>query len=181
MAKTEEHDDEHSNRSRVVRQSRTVPTTMMGSTFHPFNRRRLIRVAGGLGLLAGLERIMPADAFEHTGLQASPVGNSEADEIVFLIREQPLQFGKGRGAAVTINGTVPDPLVRLCESSDAILRVTNGLKEDTAIHWQGLLLPPGMHRVPGASSPKPGREHDGMWARSSAAADRTRKNVPLVG
>lgn len=124
----------------------------------------MIRIAGGLGLLAGLERIRPAGAFEHTGLKASPVGNSEVDEIVFLIREQPLQFGKGRGAAVTINRTVPHPLVRMCENSDAILRVTTGLKEDISIHWQGLLLPPGMHRVPGASSPTAGREHDDMWA-----------------
>ncbi len=124
---------------------------MMKSTFQPLNRRRFIHVSTALGLLAGLQRIMPAYAFENTGLKASPVGDSEANEIDLLIREQQLQFGKRRGTAITINGTVPGPLVRLREGTDAILRVTNGLKEDTSIHWHGLLLPPGMDGVPGVS------------------------------
>jgi CopA family copper-resistance protein len=123
----------------------------MKSTFQPLNRRRFIRVSAALGLLAGLQRIMPAYAFENTGLKASPVGDSEANEIDLLIREQQLQFGKRQGTAITINGTVPGPLVRLREGSDAILRVTNGLKEDTSIHWHGLILPPGMDGVPGVS------------------------------
>jgi len=123
----------------------------MKSTFQPLNRRRFIRVSAALGLLAGLQRIMPAYAFENTGLKASPVGDSEANEIDLLIREQQLQFGKRQGTAITINGTVPGPLVRLREGSDAILRVSNGLKEDTSIHWHGLILPPGMDGVPGVS------------------------------
>jgi CopA family copper-resistance protein len=123
----------------------------MKPTFQPLNRRRFIRVSAALGLLAGLQRIMPAYAFENTGLKASPVGDSEANEIDLLIREQQLQFGKRQGTAITINGTVPGPLVRLREGSDAILRVTNGLKEDTSIHWHGLILPPGMDGVPGVS------------------------------
>jgi CopA family copper-resistance protein len=123
----------------------------MKSTLQPLDRRRFIRVSAALGLLAGLQRIMPAYAFESTGLKASSVGDSEANEIDLLIREQQVQFGKRRGTAITINGTVPGPLVRLHEGSDAILRVTNGLKEDTSIHWHGLLLPPGMDGVPGVS------------------------------
>jgi CopA family copper-resistance protein len=124
---------------------------MMKSTFQSLNRRRFIHASTALGLLAGLQRIMPAYAFENTGLKASPVGDSGANEIDLLIREQQLQFGKRQGTAITINGTVPGPLVRLREGSDAILRVTNGLKEDTSIHWHGLLLPPGMDGVPGVS------------------------------
>jgi FtsP/CotA-like multicopper oxidase with cupredoxin domain len=79
----------------------------MKSTCQPLNRRRFIRVSAALGLLAGLQRIMPAYAGENTGLKASPVGDSEASEIDLLIREQQLQFGKRRGTAITINGTVP--------------------------------------------------------------------------
>ena len=45
------------------------------------------------------------------------------------------------------------------QGSDAVCRVTNGLKEDTSIHWHKLLLPPGMERLPGVSSPRrAGRE-----------------------
>ncbi len=154
-----------SNDSRVVRQSQTFPETMMESTFQPLNRRHWIRVAEALGLLPKLQRIMPAYAFEHTGPKASPVGDSEADERDLLIREQPTQFGKGRGAAITNNGTVPDPLVRVREGSDAVCRATNGLKEDISIHWHELLLPPGMDRLPGVSSPRmAGRKQDDMWA-----------------
>jgi CopA family copper-resistance protein len=123
----------------------------MKSTFQLLTRRRFIHTSAALGLLAGLQRITPAYAFENTGQKASPVGDSVANEIDLMIREEQLQFGKRRGAAITINGTVPGPLVRLREGNDAILRVTNGLKEDTSIHWHGLLLPPGMDGVPGVS------------------------------
>lgn len=123
----------------------------MKTTFQTLSRRRFIRCSAALGLLAGLQRIMPAYAFESIGLKTAPVGDSEANGIDLLICEEKLQFGNRRGTAITINGTVPGPLVRLREGRDAILRVTNELKEDSSIHWHGLLLPPGMDGVPGVS------------------------------
>jgi CopA family copper-resistance protein len=39
----------------------------------------------------------------------------------------------------------------LKEGQQATLRVTNRLKEDTSIHWHGLLLPPAVDGVPGVS------------------------------
>lgn len=123
----------------------------MTSTFQPLTRRGFVRGSAALGLLAGLHRILPAYAFEPTGQKARPAGEAEANGIDLLIREETLQFGERRGPVITINGTVPGPLVRLREGSDAILRVTNSLNEDTSIHWHGLLLPPGMDGVPGVS------------------------------
>lgn len=123
----------------------------MTSTFHLLNRRGFIRGSAALGLLAGLQHIMPAYALEPARLDAGAVGDSEVSGIDLLVREEQLQFGERRGTAVTINGTVPGPLVRLREGSDAILRVRNGLEEDTSVHWHGLLLPPGMDGVPGVS------------------------------
>jgi CopA family copper-resistance protein len=164
----------------------------MNSTFPPLNRRRFIRVSAALGLLAGLQRIMPAYAFENAGQKPSPVGDSGANEIDLMIREEQLQFGKRRGTAITINGTVPGPLVRLREGSDAILRVTNGLKEDTSIHWHGLLLPPGMDGVPGVSFAgiKPGetftyrfpvRQNGTYWYHShSAGQEQLGHYGPLI-
>ena len=52
---------------------------------------------------------------------------------------------------MTINGTIPGPVIRLKEGQQATLRVTNRLKEVTSIHWHGLLLPPEMDGVPGVS------------------------------
>ena len=89
----------------------------MKSTFPALTRRRFIRASAALGLLAGLQRIMPAYAFENTGLKATPAGDPEPDEIDLLIREQKLEFGQRRGNAITINGTVPGPLVRLRDTS----------------------------------------------------------------
>jgi CopA family copper-resistance protein len=121
------------------------------TTFELFNRRGFIRGSAALGLLAGLQRITPAYAVETSGLKASSSGDSDTNQIDLLVREEKLDFGERRGTAVTINGTVPGPLVRLREGGEAILRVTNGLEEDTSIHWHGLLLPPGMDGVPGVS------------------------------
>ncbi len=123
----------------------------MSSIIGPLNRRGFIRGSAALGLVAGLQRIMPAYALEPTGLDGRGVGDSGVTGIDLLVREEQLQFGERRGTAVTINGTVPGPLVRLREGSDAILRVRNELEEDTSVHWHGLLLPPGMDGVPGVS------------------------------
>jgi CopA family copper-resistance protein len=52
---------------------------------------------------------------------------------------------------MTINGTIPGPVIRLKEGQQATLRVTNRLEESTSIHWHGLLVPPEMDGVPGVS------------------------------
>lgn len=75
------------------------------------------------------------------------------------IAETPIQIGGRRTTATTINGTVPGPLLRLREGAETILRVTNKLKQDTSIHWHGLLVPADMDGVPGVSFPgiRPGQ------------------------
>ena len=106
-----------------------------------------------LGLLACLQHLVPVYATEDPGIAIRPGSDADAaaTQVDLLIREQTFQFGKRQGTVITINGSVPGPLIRLQEGRDAILRVTNGLTEDTSIHWHGLLLPPGMDGVPGVS------------------------------
>ncbi len=164
----------------------------MKSTFQLLTRRDFIRGSAALGLLAGMHRIMPAYAFEAAGLKASPVAGPEVDAIDLLVREQELHFGTRSGPAITINGTVPGPLVRLREGRDAILRVTNGLDEDTSIHWHGLLLPPAMDGVPGVSFAGikagetftyrfPVRQNGTYWYHShSAAQEQSGHYGPLI-
>jgi len=56
----------------------------------------------------------------------------------------------GRTAeALTINGTLPGPLLRFREGDDVVIHVTNRMKDLSALHWHGLLVPPGMDGVPG--------------------------------
>lgn len=50
---------------------------------------------------------------------------------------------------IGINGTIPGPVLRLTDGEDVIINVTNNLKEDTSIHWHGLLLDGEMDGVPG--------------------------------
>jgi FtsP/CotA-like multicopper oxidase with cupredoxin domain len=61
--------------------------------------------------------------------------------------------------AVTVNGSLPAPLIRLREGQTVRLAVTNTLSEDSSIHWHGILLPFQMDGVPGLSFPgiKPGQ------------------------
>ncbi|WP_455567141.1 copper resistance system multicopper oxidase [Sphingomonas daechungensis] len=55
--------------------------------------------------------------------------------------------------AVTMNGTIPGPLVRLREGQNVRITVKNELDEDTSIHWHGVLVPFQMDGVPGVSFP----------------------------
>ena len=50
--------------------------------------------------------------------------------------------------AMTINGTLPGPTLRFTEGDDAVMRVRNDLREDTSIHWHGLLVPNDQDGVP---------------------------------
>ena len=52
---------------------------------------------------------------------------------------------------ITINGTIPGPVLRFEEGEDVVINVTNHLDEDTSIHWHGFLLPAQMDGVPGAN------------------------------
>ena len=65
----------------------------------------------------------------------------------------PLQLSTNGpiGSAIAVNGSVPGPVLHLREGEDAIIRVTNHLREATSIHWHGLLVPPEMDGVPGVS------------------------------
>lgn len=52
---------------------------------------------------------------------------------------------------MTVNGSLPGPILRFREGEDAAIRVTNKLKEVSSIHWHGLIVPMNMDGVPGVS------------------------------
>lgn len=53
--------------------------------------------------------------------------------------------------ALSINDTVPGPVLRFNEGEDITINVKNTLDEDTSIHWHGLILPFRQDGVPGIS------------------------------
>jgi CopA family copper-resistance protein len=87
----------------------------------------------------------------------SPDGFS-GNDISLTIGHAAVNVEGREGHAVTINGTVPGPLLRLREGQTARISVTNTLEEETSIHWHGLLVPFQMDGVPGVTFPgiKPG-------------------------
>lgn len=114
------------------------------------SRRKFIQTSVAMGLVTGLDHLMPGYArpFIH-----QPKVHGEPARIDLSIGETEIGIG-GRGTtATTINGTVPGPLIRLQEGKEAVLQVTNRLNEDTSIHWHGLILPFDMDGVPGLSFP----------------------------
>jgi CopA family copper-resistance protein len=114
------------------------------------SRRLFLKCTGALGLLAAVEHMVPAWA----SMNAANVGGQtplSGDVIDLIISEQLFDVDGRTGTAITINGTIPGPVIRLKEGQHAILRVTNRLAESTSIHWHGLLVPPEMDGVPGVS------------------------------
>jgi CopA family copper-resistance protein len=118
------------------------------------SRRLLLKRAGALGLLAAIQSLLPACAgrairsVTAAGTQPSVLSGELID---LVIGERSFTVDGQAGTAVTINGTVPGPLLRLREGQEVTIRVTNHLREPTSIHWHGILLPFEMDGVPGVS------------------------------
>lgn len=118
------------------------------------SRRVLLKQAGTLGLLAVIPPLFPACA-SHRLLPMVPIGRQPStlsgELIDLVISERSFILDGQTGTAMTINGTIPGPLIRVKEGQEVTLRVTNRLAEITSIHWHGILLPPEMDGVPGVS------------------------------
>ncbi|QAY85250.1 copper resistance system multicopper oxidase [Pseudomonas arsenicoxydans] len=111
-------------------------------------RRTFVKGLAASGLLAGL------------GLWRTPVWavTSPGEPQVLAGTEFDLSIGEtavnmtgNPRTAMTINGSLPGPLLRWREGDTVTLRVKNALKVDTSIHWHGILLPANMDGVPGLS------------------------------
>ena len=114
-------------------------------------RRKLIETATFFTGAAGAQMLLPAWA--RSGLANDMTGLNTLSGTEFHLQAQRAKVAiDGRaGKATTINGHLPAPLLRWREGDDLTLRLTNGLNEDTSIHWHGMLLPPEMDGVPGVS------------------------------
>ncbi|MGH8548733.1 MAG: copper resistance system multicopper oxidase [Methylococcales bacterium] len=120
-----------------------------------FSRRLLLKCAAAFGLLVAVELLIPGCARRDSAIDVlSRVGTPSplsGNVIDLTIAETPFSVDGQTGTAVTVNGTIPGPLVRLREGQNVTLRVTNRLEEPTSIHWHGLLVPPEMDGVPGVA------------------------------
>ncbi len=122
-----------------------------------FSRRKFIHSTSAVGLLTGLQALMPTWAQQVSGLMPSSATDNHR-KFDLVIARSTIQIGGQAAQAKTINGTVPGPLLRFREGETVTLRVRNDLDEDTSLHWHGILLPAPMDGVPNVSFPgiKPG-------------------------
>ena len=121
----------------------------------PVSRRDFLRYGSALGALAGMHGLLPRwlDAGGVPPRIDPGVLDGSAGPIELTIGRTEIGVdGKG-GTAVTMNGTVPGPLIRFREGDEAVIHVTNTLDEDTSIHWHGIILPNGMDGVPKVNFP----------------------------
>ncbi|WP_299003601.1 copper resistance system multicopper oxidase [uncultured Caulobacter sp.] len=129
----------------------------MRSSGTALDRRRVLQSLAVLGGGATLAGLLPdwARAAGQVGRGPEALSGSE---IKLTIGHTPVTVDGQTTHAVTINGTVPGPLIRLKEGQHVRLSVTNGLEEETSVHWHGLLVPFQMDGVPGVTFPgiKPG-------------------------
>lgn len=137
-------------------------------------KRKSLQSLVGLGALAALPRAWAQ--IRAVELGAVPV--SKAYDLT--VAETVLNITGKPAMGITINGTMPGPVLRFREGDDVVVRVTNQLRESTGIHWHGLLVPNDQDGVPGVTFPgiQPGetftyrfklRQSGTYWYHSHAA------------
>ena len=79
-------------------------------------------------------------------------------EYNLTIEENKMTLGGVSAKAMTINGSIPGPVLEFDEGDLAIINVTNKMDEETSVHWHGLILPNFYDGVPYLTTPpiKPG-------------------------
>lgn len=75
--------------------------------------------------------------------------NAKTIEYNLTIERQPVNITGKPIEKITVNGGIPAPVLRFKRGDEAVIHVTNRMKEASSIHWHGLILPGYMDGVPG--------------------------------
>lgn len=115
---------------------------------HSPSRRTFVKALAAGGALAGLGLWRnPVWAISSPG-QPEVAASTDFD---LSIGQLPVNFSGQPRQAMTVNGSLPGPLLRWREGDRVTLRVRNRLHQMTSIHWHGIILPADMDGVPGLS------------------------------
>ena len=112
------------------------------------SRRRFVTGLAAGGVAAG------ALAWRGPALAAAmptPTPVLRGTQFDLSIDAQPVNITGRVRPAVTVNGSLPAPILRWREGDTVTLRVANRLPVESSIHWHGILLPANMDGVPGLS------------------------------
>lgn len=139
-------------------------------------RRKTVQSLFAMGAIAAFP--LPFARAQVRAIELAEIpGRREYD---LTVAETPVNITGNAAMAMTINGTMPGPLLRFREGDEVVVRVTNKLNEITGIHWHGLLVPNSQDGVPGVTYPgiRPGetftyrfklRQSGTYWYHSHAA------------
>jgi CopA family copper-resistance protein len=116
----------------------------------PMTRRRFVEgmALGSVLLATGFPRLSFAEAVSGA---VTVVPELKGPLLDLVIGEQRVNVTGRERTAITVNGSLPAPVLRFREGDTLRLRVRNTLQEDTSIHWHGFILPANMDGVPGLS------------------------------
>lgn len=122
------------------------PSLQDALLLQPVSRRRFVEgvTLGAAALSLGLPRSSHADAYKAVPEIHGPF-------LDLVIGEQRVNFTGQERRAITVNGSLPAPVLRFREGEELVFNVRNTLNEDTSIHWHGFILPAAMDGVPGLS------------------------------
>lgn len=117
------------------------------------DRRDFLTSTIAAGGFVAASSLLPAWARSAAPLTSAGLPSLSGTRFDLNVGRTPVTID-GRGSrAITVNGHLPAPVLRWREGDDITLNVTNGLNEDTSIHWHGILLPFQMDGVPGVAFP----------------------------
>jgi FtsP/CotA-like multicopper oxidase with cupredoxin domain len=108
------------------------------------NRRTFLKTALGTLAAAGFSGFSPTDIFSE----------SKRPMREFKFSASPARVNLGVGPdfnALTFNGKVPGPEIRVREGEIIRVVLKNYLSEGTTIHWHGIPVPNAMDGVPGVT------------------------------
>ena len=121
-----------------------------GSRPDALSRRRFVTGLAAGGLVAGLGLWRPS-ALASSGRTRAMNSLTDTD-FDLSIGHSTMNFTGRTRPAITVNGSLPAPLLRWREGDTVTVRVANRMRDAySSIHWHGILLPANMDGVPGLS------------------------------
>ena len=81
------------------------------------------------------------------------VDNLPVKEYTLTIRQEKVNITGKEVMGMTINGSIPGPVLEFTEGEYAVIYVKNEMDVETSIHWHGILLPNDQDGVPYLTTP----------------------------
>jgi len=78
---------------------------------------------------------------------------SGVTEYDLTIAQEEIRITGKAARGMTLNGSIPGPVLHFKEGDTARIHVHNNMDVETSIHWHGILVPPRMDGVPYISFP----------------------------